>query len=190
MLLNCINPFGQTKLVVQSIMHMKIYGKTDKKWKKTKNNSLNKHVGKVNLAYWLWHECPCHKQSNILWKELSVCTCISKRRKWKRSIRQTVLCVHGIAAKAHKIHYCNNLSSAIHSFWNAVRLQETSSSLSQFTLYPWSVRAVVGARARFRFSFFLPTIVIIAQCCGGNEISCLMSVHMLPHTELMLMLMW
>lgn len=91
MLLNCINSFGQTKLVVQSIMHMKIYGKTDKKKKRNekKNHPLNKHVGKVNLAYWLWHECPCHKQSNILWKELSVCTCISKRRKWKRSIRQT-----------------------------------------------------------------------------------------------------
>lgn len=53
MLLNCINSFGQTKLVVQSIMHMKIYGKTDKKKKRNekKNNPLNKHVGKVNLAY-------------------------------------------------------------------------------------------------------------------------------------------
>lgn len=62
MLLNCINSFGQTKLVVQSIMHMKIYGKTDKKKKRNekKKQSVEQtcRKGKLSLLTVTWMPMP------------------------------------------------------------------------------------------------------------------------------------
>lgn len=69
--LNCINLFGQTKLVAQSIMHMKIYVQPEKK-----NDEQIRRRGKLGLLNVTW--IPSHRRIPQTEVELA---CISERRK-------------------------------------------------------------------------------------------------------------
>lgn len=122
-----------------------------------RKKTMNKYVGEVNLAYWMWHGSPATVESHkrklnshalvnveneivLFWPIVcGVCVCV-----YTVHVLDTV-CV--CLAKAHKIHYCNNLSRPYHSFIRKAFARERN------VIFTFTIHSLFAWYARFRFSF-------------------------------------